>query len=59
MVGARIVAVGMCEGVREGGFAVDFQRDGKPVERLVLGYTELGEWIEYLGLRIEKKRRVK
>ena len=49
MVGARILAVGLYQDMREGGFAVDFQRDGRAPERLVLGYTELGEWVEYLG----------
>ena len=49
MVGATIVATGFHEGAREGGFAVDFQHKGEPLQRLVLGYTELGEWVEFFG----------
>lgn len=33
----------------EGGLTFDFEKDGI-VKRLVLGYTELGEWIEFLGI---------
>ena len=54
LVGAKILAVGFHGGCKEGGFAVDFQHDDKPVQRLVLGYTELGEWVEFLGDKDKK-----
>lgn len=48
--GAKIIAAGFPERYDgEGGFAIDFQHEGKSVQRLVLGYTELGEWIAFLG----------
>ena len=49
LVGATITAVGFHSESREGGFAIDFQQGDSPVRRLVLGYTELGEWVEFLG----------
>lgn len=52
MVGARVLAVGFHPKAREeGGFAIDFQHEGRAPERLVLGYNDLGEWEEYLGPR--------
>lgn len=49
--GARIVAVGFHPGMRERGFAIDFRHKRQPTKRFVLGYTETGEWIEFLGER--------
>ena len=56
LVGARIISAGIHKGCRKGGFAIDFQHEGQPVQRLVLGYTELGEWIEYLGPRADGEK---
>jgi hypothetical protein len=56
MIGATIVDVGKLPGVREGGFTVDYLRPGQQqVERVVLGYTDLGEWIEWNGPVPEKQ----
>jgi hypothetical protein len=49
LVGATVVDVGMTMARRvEGGLAIDYEKDGEK-RRVVLGYTELGEWIHYQG----------
>ena len=50
MIGATIVDVGFVKTCKEGGLTFDFDKDGKK-KRLVLGYNELGEWVEFLGER--------
>jgi len=56
MVGSTVVDAGFVRDVQEGGLAFDFDKRGKvagSVERmrLVIGYNDLGEWVEYLGAR--------
>ena len=50
MVGATIVDAGFVKTCGEGGLTFDFDKDGEKM-RLVLGYNELGEWIEFFGER--------
>ena len=49
LVGATIVGVGMTAAKLEGGLAIDYSKNGSKTKRVVLGYTELGEWVEYIG----------
>ena len=50
MIGATIVDAGFVQTCREGGLAFDFDKDGKKM-RLVIGYNDLGEWVEFLDER--------
>lgn len=55
--GAKIVRVGFHPKCREGGFAIDFRHPGGGRQRLVLAYTDLGEWVEYVGpVALPRKR---
>jgi hypothetical protein len=48
--GKKIVGTGFVRGVKvEGGLAFDYQ-EGKTVKRVVLGFTDLGMWIEWHGV---------
>jgi hypothetical protein len=53
MIGARIVFIGTLEDrdlVEGGGMVIDYQPENvNEVVRLVLGFTELGMWEEYLS----------
>jgi len=50
MVGAKIVAVGFHPMQQEGGLTFDFIPSGSDkTRRMVLGYTELGAWVEWCG----------
>jgi hypothetical protein len=48
LVGAEIVAIGTTDpGVVEGGgLLIDYRRPGEPLQRLVLGFSERGMWVE-------------
>jgi hypothetical protein len=48
MIGSKIVNAGFMGGILEGGMTFDFEKDGV-VTRIVFGYNELGEWIEFKG----------
>ena len=48
LVGARILDVGFHPRSNEGGFTIYYEKDGKK-KALVLGFTELGSWLEYHG----------
>ena len=47
-VGATITDAGFLDGSREGGLTLDYDKDGVEM-RLVLGYNDLGEWVEWQG----------
>ncbi len=52
MIGSKIINTGFIEGddtyLREGGMTFDYEKNGV-VTRVVFGYNELGEWIEFKG----------
>jgi hypothetical protein len=48
LVGAKVVGIGMTRAWVEGGLTIDYERDGEK-KRVVLGYTDLGEWVHYQG----------
>jgi hypothetical protein len=48
MIGSKIINAGFIENFREGGMTFDFEKNGV-VTRIVFGYNELGEWIEFKG----------
>lgn len=54
-IGAKIINAGFIEENVEGGITIDYQHDNKKAMRLVIGYTDLGEWVEYNGPVAEKK----
>lgn len=45
--GSTIITSKMTESNIEGGFSITFKKDNK-IGIVVFGYTELGEWIEWL-----------
>jgi hypothetical protein len=45
--GSTIITSKMTESNIEGGFSIVFKKDNK-IGIIVFGYTELGEWIEWL-----------
>lgn len=48
--GATIVTTGFLSEVPEGGFAIDYKAKGSnELRRIILGYTELGLWVEWEG----------
>lgn len=47
--GCVIVNIGFHPNEDEGGLTIDFCRDGGKIQRIVLGYTELGTWVDYIG----------
>lgn len=53
--GATIVAIGTPEsdeGIEGGGFVIDFTEPGSTqIRRVIFGFTELGMWVEFDGLR--------
>lgn len=55
LVGAEIVAIGTlpdASAAEGGGLVIDYRKSGcGVVSRLVLGFTELGMWVEYCGRR--------
>ena len=62
LVGSTVIEVGFLESVSQGGLTIDYNQiiDGKTIrKRVVLGYTDLGEWIEWQGIRDEKKSKKK
>lgn len=50
LVGSKIVDAGFVPEVKEGGLTIDFDKDGKKM-RLVVGYNDLGGWVEFFGER--------
>ena len=50
MIGYTIVNAGFVKTCKEGGLTFDFNKNGTKM-RLVLGYNDLGEWVEFLGER--------
>lgn len=48
LVGATVLDVGFHPLMDEGGLTIDYSKDGE-IRRIVLGYTELGLWVEYDG----------
>jgi len=55
LAGARIVACGTpadSTAVEGGGFVIDFiEPESNQIRRVVFGFTELGMWVEFDGLR--------
>jgi hypothetical protein len=55
LVGAKIVACGApvdADAVEGGGFVIDYIPAGSgAVHRVVFGFTELGMWVEFDGLK--------
>jgi len=60
LIGAKIVDIGFLNSLREGGLAIDYN-NGVPgtVYRLVLGYNELGEWVELNAIHSINEEEVK
>ena len=55
LIGKKIVNIGFIKGCDiEGGLAIDYRVKGG-VKRCVLGFTELGMWIEWHGEIKEQK----
>ena len=54
LVGAEIIAFGTlasANAVEGGGLVIDYRPKGeRGVRRIVLGFTELGMWVEFQGL---------
>ena len=48
MIGVTIITVGFIKEIAECGMYFDYNKDDQNY-RLVLGYNELGGWIEYKG----------
>jgi hypothetical protein len=52
MIGSKIINAGFIRDgapyLREGGMTFDYEKNGV-VTRIVFGYNELGEWIEFKG----------
>jgi len=52
MIGSKIINAGFIDSadtyLREGGMTFDYEKDGV-VTRVIFGYNELGEWIEFKG----------
>lgn len=47
----KIVDIGFIKGVSiEGGLAIDYEDAGE-IKRIVMGFTELGAWVEWHGLK--------
>jgi hypothetical protein len=53
--GSTIIDVGfipfMEGGFQEGGLTFDYMKDGVE-KRIILGYTELGQWVEWCGEKL-------
>lgn len=48
LMGASVLDVGFHPSCQEGGLTIDYRKDGKD-RRIVIGYTELGTWVEWQG----------
>ncbi len=48
LAGARIIRIGTTDPglVEGGGLIIDYQHPGRPVERLLLAFSERGVWVE-------------
>lgn len=47
----KIIEIGFIKGVPiEGGLAIDYEDDNK-IKRIVMGFTELGAWIQWHGIK--------
>jgi len=61
LAGSTIVKAGLVDYSRldsqiEGGFVIDYRKDGV-VSRVVLGFTELGMWVDWNGVKGQKNER--
>ena len=61
LVGAEVIETGLMDSSQlddrvEGGFIIDYRKDGI-VKRIVLGFTELGMWVEWHGEKGKKNAR--
>jgi hypothetical protein len=52
MLWSQIVEVGSIDEIRECGLYFDYKK-GNKVYRVVLGYNDLGGWVEYHGKKSE------
>jgi len=48
IIGSEIIRVGFHPSESEGGLTIDYKKNGV-IHRIILGYTELGEWISWQG----------
>lgn len=48
LVGAKVIGVGFHPAAKEGGLTIDYEKKGV-VKRMVLGYTDLGMWVDWFG----------
>lgn len=48
LIGKTIIDVGFIKDVCEGGLAIDYEEKGKH-KRVILGFTELGMWVDWDG----------
>lgn len=53
LMGARIVNIGFLPSETEGGLTIDYTHDECEIKRIVLGYTELGTWIQWHGVKTD------
>ena len=51
LVGAQIVNIGFLPSEKEGGLTIDYKHEDGVVKRIVLGYTELGTWVQWHGVK--------
>lgn len=57
IIGSEIIGVGFHQSQQEGGLTIDYKKNGIK-HRVILGYTELGEWISWQGELGDKERTV-
>lgn len=51
LIGATVVDIGVFPDTSEGGLSVDYLKPGESkVRRIVFGYNDLGEWLEWRGI---------
>lgn len=55
----QILDVGIHPSAREGGFCVYYEMPDGTQKAFVMGYTELGEWIEYDGTISDRPKEIK
>jgi hypothetical protein len=55
IIGSEILGVGFHPSQQEGGLTIDYKKNGIK-HRVILGYTELGEWISWQGELVDKER---
>jgi hypothetical protein len=50
LIGHKIIDIGLIKANVEGGLTIDYA-DGDKIKRIVLGFTELGMWVDWHGVK--------